>query len=193
MYCKRCGKQFADTAKFCPSCGMQVAGYVEQGNPPVYASPTAPTAKESSQGMKWFKFVIYVQLFLSALISLGMAIVYATGYQYRTAQSSPDLVYGFFPELQTVDICFAVVYAILAVFAIVVRFQLSGFKRNAWKGYLAYLAAGVIAVIGYIIATSMIAGKSMLDTNMVSSLTANIILIVVNFIYFNKRDYLFTN
>jgi len=193
MYCKRCGKQFSDTARFCPACGTEASGSNERGNPTLYTPSSTPTSEEQPQGMKWFKFVIYVQLFLSALLSLGTAIMYATGYQYTSAQSSPDLIYGIFPELHTVDASFAVVYVALAIIAIAVRFRLSGYKRNAWKGYLAYLAAGVIAVIAYIIAASTIVGESMFDMSMTSSLAANIVLIIVNFIYFNKRDHLFVN
>ena len=49
-----------------PNYGGQ--NYNQQYNQPIYTNPS--TVSSNGLGMKWYKFIIYVQLFLSALTGL---------------------------------------------------------------------------------------------------------------------------
>ena len=93
-------------------------------------------------GMGWYKFVIYFQLFASALINGIAGIVALTGAHY---EGEADLVYTFIPSLSTVDKLYGIVLIALAVFAIIVRFQLAQFKKTGPKFYLLLLLISGIA------------------------------------------------
>ena len=91
MQCRQCGIELPDTVRFCPACGAKAPDIADQPIPTVYGPQPIPISQPL--GMKWFKFVIYAQLFLSALLSLATAFMYATGYQYTAAGGLawPDL------------------------------------------------------------------------------------------------------
>lgn len=84
MYCQFCGKQIPDQAKFCPECGADLApgslrraagrhavlpcraGRLRSNRPcRPQGTPHPPPRSASSRApaaMKWFKFIIYFQL-----------------------------------------------------------------------------------------------------------------------------------
>ena len=72
--------------------------------------------------MKWFKFIIYVQLFLSALgnLILGIGLLAGTAYGEYSG-----LVYAVAPALRAVDVVIGLALLALAAAAIVVRQRLA--------------------------------------------------------------------
>ena len=134
-------------------------------------------------GMGWYKFVIYFQLFASALINGIAGIVALTGAHY---EGEADLVYTFIPSLSTVDKLYGIVLIALAVFAIIVRFQLAQFKKTGPKFYLLLLLISGIASLIYLIAAGAIVSQ-------ISQLIVSAALLVANYIYFQKRSNLFVN
>lgn len=221
MFCPACGRQLSDDARFCPGCGSPVtpASPETTPGPPAADGPVCPEAAPTpqapqpaqpmpqptpqpptfeatngtAQGMKWFKFVIYAQLFLSAAASLLNAFALFTGASYG---DSADLVYTFYSGLRAVDILFAIIYVALAGAAIYVRMRLAKFRRDAPSLYLMFLAASLAAQILYAVFVMVVIGISpidMFDISTVTSTITTVVLIVANKVYFERRAHLFVN
>ena len=149
MYCRFCGKQIPDHAKFCPECGADLApapsAAPPEGTPSFPAAPAAsvepamppqgtpdPAAAfgviaAPRRGMKWFKFIIYFQLWAGMLVNLVTAGKYFTGAYY---EGNAEMVYRVFPALQPLDIVMGVVCLALAVYAVVVQRALAKFRAK---------------------------------------------------------------
>ncbi len=140
--------------------------------------------------MKWYKFIIYVQLFLTALLNLGSAVSYFTGNQYR---GNVDAVYATFPGMKTLDTLMGVASIAVAVFGVIVRQKLAGFKKEGPRWYLILFGVSAVASVLYLIAGSNITGINLMDSSSVSSIAVSIVMIVVNKSYFDKRQELFVN
>ena len=175
--------------------GGQMNGYPAPpsgGKIPAYT--TAPDGRQV--GMNWFKFIIYVQLFLSAIVGLYNGIQLLTGSHY---QGYKDMVYSMFDGLKGADTVFGLCFLVLAGFAIFTRFQLAGFKTMGPRFYLGYLAGVVGITIIYIIVVGGILSKygagvsDILTPSTVANIVTSIVLIFVNFIYFKNRKHLFVN
>ena len=225
MFCPKCGAQMEDNAPFCRYCGQSLTQQPTYQQPvqqptyqqpvyqqpvyqqpvqqptyqqptyqqPAYQQPGAPLNHAPDMPMKWFKFVIYVQLFLAALVNLGSAVQALTGSQYN---GEADLVYAFFPALKTADTLYGILCIAAAVFAIVTRFQLSGYRANGPKFYIGLLVANIVIPIIYgVMASSAMSGfdTSSIWSSTAGSMVGSVILLVCNIIYFNKRKHLFVN
>lgn len=154
MYCRFCGKQIPDQAKFCPECGADLApapsAAPPESTPSFPAAPAAPVEPAMPpqgtpdpaaafgviaaprRGMKWFKFIIYFQLWAGMLVNLVTAGKYFTGAYY---EGNAEMVYRVFPALQPLDIVMGVVCLALAVYAVVVQRALAKFRA---KGPMMY-------------------------------------------------------
>ncbi len=139
--------------------------------------------------MRWFRFIIYIQLFLAALVWFGNANKYLTGSYLGEYL---EVVYGTFPWLKTVDICYACANFILAGYCIFVRQHLATFKKHAVLEYLSIPVAAIIIPLAYNIIISVLS-----DTNNVDSVAFIIQVVVItvytvlNYVYFDKRKELF--
>lgn len=236
MFCPNCGKQIPDQSVFCPSCGtrVQAAAPQQPGAPqasmpqqPDAPQPPAPTGMQPTPyqqpvpyvaqpalPMKWYKFVIWVQLFLSALVSAGSAFLLLTGAQYG---GDSDLAYSMIGGLRVVDIIFALAQIGIAVFAIYVRQQLAGFKKGAPELYLRFIIIANVVSISYNLIvvwlavstlTRFLPGANFFDAlgmllessstqaslfQLIVSVIAVIVMYFLNRTYFNKRAHLFVN
>ncbi len=216
MFCTNCGRQLANGSTYCPFCSTALAPRPQQtpepraemppasdpgalyprqsepyGQQPARPVPTDP--RDDPRGMKWFKFIIYFQLFANALINLANAVAVLTGAPY---QGAADTVYAVSPAQQAVDIVYGVLCLALAVLGVCTRFALSGFKRRGPGLYLGLIAGNILVPILYMLLSSVfthIPLTSRLDVNGVVSLAANVAMLVVNRIYFDKRSDLFVN
>ena len=140
--------------------------------------------------MKWYKFVIYVQLFLTALLNIGSAVSFFGGTQY---QGNVDAVYETFPGMKTLDMLMGVASIAVAVFCVIVRQKLADFKKEGPDWYLILLGASAAISVLYLIAGTNITGINLMDSSSVSSIVVSVVLIVVNKSYFDKRKELFVN
>ena len=124
MFCKKCGTQLPDGAKFCPSCGATQESYPTPL--PCSASDQQsgqqPPLNTCSYPMKWYKALIYVILFLSALMNAAYGITLLTGAHY---DGMAALVYMAFGSLRTLDGFVGLLSIALAVAAIVTRQKLA--------------------------------------------------------------------
>ena len=196
MFCKKCGTQLPDGAKFCPSCGA-----TQESHPtplPCSASDRQsgqqPPLNTCSYPMKWYKALIYVILFLSALMNAAYGITLLTGAHY---DGMAALVYMAFGSLRTLDGFVGLLSIALAVAAIVTRQKLAHFKRESltWllMTYIAGAAGGLIYVIGANAILGGLVDFSEIIAQQVTTLIGSIIMVALNYVYFTKRASLFVN
>lgn len=203
MFCKFCGKEISEGSVFCMNCGKPVQDMVppvQNMAPPVQnmASPVqnmAPPVQQHTtpaQSMKWFKFIVYFQLFFVAVIMLVNLVNSVTGLRYGTNAS---VVYLYYEELQVIDILYGILCLFFAGLAIFVQQWLIRYKSSAWVLYLFYVGVTNGVNLLYLLVTNIIIGQSIahLVGNMVGVLIVPAIYIPLNYIYFNKRRHLFVN
>ena len=216
MYCRFCGTKIPDNVKFCPECGANLApvpsAAPEESAPAAPAAPEIPTpfdptpydpapysadsfasadvAAAPQRGMKWFKFIIYFQLWASMLVYLVTAGKYLTGAYY---EGNAEMVYRFFPALQPLDIVMGVVCLALAVYAVVVQRALAKFRaKGPMMYYLMYIVNTAVTVL-YLIIGSIIIGQSAFTAEVAGSIIGSLVMIFINIPYFNNRKHLFVN
>ncbi len=211
MYCRFCGTKIPDNVKFCPECGANLApvpsAAPEESAPAAPAAPEIPTpydpapysadpfasadvAAAPQRGMKWFKFIIYFQLWASMLVYLVTAGKYLTGAYY---EGSAEMVYDFFPALQPLDIVMGVFCLALAVYAVVVQRALAKFRA---KGPMMYYLMYIVSLAGtalYLLIGSIILGQSAFTAETAGSFLGALVMIFINIPYFNNRKHLFVN
>ena len=218
MFCQNCGAQLPEYSNFCPNCGYQ-QGYQPtqdinqyyQGNEPTqwadqqnqFRNDTLyqnfarfnPFEKNQTQvgaglPMKWFEFVVKIQLFLSAAISFVDGVISVTGLQYGDSREGVyEHVYGS----QEIDIVCGVVSIALAVYAIYVRQSLVRYKAGAPTLYILFLIFYFVNDIIEPIFSTIVSGMSMFGIASYSSIITTAIMVYCNVIYFKKRQYMFVN
>ncbi len=154
-----------------------------------------PTGAYSfSQPMKWYKFIIYFQLFAAMVLNIISGISAFTGAQYG---DDTGLVYYYYDGLKTVDILMGIACILLAVGDLVARQKLSGFKRDAIRWYLGVMAATAVVTVVYLIAVCAVTGLSVTNVmgqgNLRISIWTAVVMIAVNYTYFQKRRNMFCN
>ena len=202
MFCPHCGANIADNSVYCPYCNGNIseeARASSQNESPYYiAGNQATPPKEANplndpRGMKWFKFIIYVQLFLAAIMNTLTAVSVLSGNVYS---GKAEQVYSTFPKMKGADIFYGVCLLAIAAFAIFVRFRLAGFYRNGPAMYYSLQVASLVVSVGYVFIASLILGVSfgsMMNVSSSASLVTSIVMLVVNINYFGKRSDLFVN
>lgn len=213
MYCRFCGTKIPDNVKFCPECGANLAPASAPSAAPEESAPVVPMAPENAaapamphgtpdpsaaigviatpqRGMKWFKFIIYFQLWAGMLVNLVTAVKYFTGAYY---EGSAEMVYTFFPALQPLDIVMGVFCLALAVYAVVVQRALAKFRtKGPMMYYLMYIVSTASTVL-YLLIGSLIIGQSAFTAETAGSFTGSLFMIFINIPYFNNRKHLFVN
>lgn len=215
MYCNNCGTQMADGAKFCPKCGIkmdiqnpanqnpvnQSMGNQNMGNQISnnnYQPTPAPVYYATDSGelpMRWYKFVIWVQLFLNALLNIVSGIMTMTGAHYQGQATVVYMVYG---RLKGLDIVIGIMMLVLAGGAIWVRQMLSKFQKMGPTAYIILIASNGIVSLIYVIMASAIIRLNAFSATVISQIVAGIVvasiaLCICNYIYFNKRKSMFVN
>lgn len=213
MYCSNCGKQIENPqSKFCPMCGAVLDIQGERYNSQTtsnYSSGMNNYQQEtnnysqnynnnfqSNLSMKWYKFVIYFALIIGDIYMACNAINTMTGNIYGMEDVS--ILYETFPTLKSVDIVFGIIWIAYAFGAFYVRKQLVGFKSNAIKLFLIYIALVPIVSTLYTVIQIRITEISFSDieggaSSIIGEWLGVIVCVVLNYIYFNKRKHMFTN
>ena len=216
MYCRFCGTKIPDNVKFCPKCGASLApvpsAAPEESVPAAPAAPEIPTpydptpydpapysadpfasadvAAVPQRGMKWFKFIIYFQLWAGMLVNLVTAGKYFTGAYY---EGNAEMVYRFFPALQPLDIVMGVVCLALAVYAVVVQRALAKLRAKGPMMYYLMYIVNTAATVLYLLIGSIIIGQSAFTAEVAGSIIGSLVMLFVNIPYFNNRKHLFVN
>ncbi len=200
MFCQNCGKEIRDNTLFCPYCGTSTkAGTVENhaasGTPGTSGISTAPrqnTMTSTEMGMKWYKWVIWVQLFLTALSSVFMGISLLTGKQIVDV----SFIYTLLGTLKVLNVIFGIIYVVLAVMSILVRNQLAHYKTGAPSNYLHLLI--ILWVVGavYPIIVSLVTNTFSVFGDILKTIPSIIFFVIyytLNRTYFRKRESMFCN
>lgn len=212
MYCRFCGKQIPDNAMFCSECGANLAPAPstapEESAPAVPMASDVPTAPAMppqgtpdpaaavgviatpQRGMKWFKFIIYFQLWASLLSALIAAEKYFTGAYY---EGYADWAYSFYCGLRELDICMGILYIALGVYAVFVQRSLAKLRAKGPVMYYSFCAASIALALLNVIAASLIVGYSLFSADIAAELAPSVILLFINIRYFNNRKHLFVN
>ena len=203
MFCRFCGTQIPDSVKFCPNCGANLAPAAPAETPASngYTFTPAPAAPEQNampsctytapvRGMKWFKFIIYFQLWVGMLANLVDAGKFFTGGFY---EGSAELVYAYYPALKPLDIVMGIFCLTLAVYAVVVQRSLAKFRAEGPKMYYILLGASIAVTLLYLLVGSIILGESVFSLDTGVNLIVSVVMIFVNLQYFNNRGHLFVN
>lgn len=206
MYCSNCGGIVPDGQYTCPNCGAYVGSTGQTYNAPNqnmqqgYYQNNIPYTQQSVQpelGMKWFKFVIYFQLFLSALVNIINGFRISTGLHYGVTSRQLDYIYNHFDGLKMLDVCIGICIVVLGVLALITRFMLSGYKKCGPSMYIGLLIANIVIGFIYIAAFYFIVSSVSPDVSISGdtfiTLETNMTLLVLNIIYFKKRKHLFVN
>ncbi len=203
MICKKCGSEIAEGSLFCPGCGSKL----DETTVEVAPKETLDTNKETPSStiippqnkelpMGWYKFLINFSLFVGAILNILGALPMLTGTTYGSAEDAA-LVYAVFPGIQSVDVVYGLLCIALGAFQIYTRFRLSGFHENGPKFLLAsYIGVIAVNLFYYIGLNSVIPAEYMADidtTSIISGIISSAIFAVINYIYFKKREHLFTN
>lgn len=187
MFCRFCGKELPEGARFCNNCG-RIADVM----------PLQQTVR--SRPMAWFKFIIYFQLFANAAGNLIIAFMWITGLHYG---ESAGLYYEVCPPLKAVDVIYGLICIACAVGAILVRQKLAHYKKNAPTWYIGFIAVSLIlslisSVAVYVAVT--FASEGYLEIKLAELMRYAVIVIAgvcfhipLNYVYFIKRKDLFVN
>lgn len=212
MYCRKCGYDIPEGGVFCPNCGTHVdPGMEDLPKNNKYASESEKTynnvrtdkrkqtaknqqaAVDSTQlPMKWYKFIIYVQLFLFALLNVGNGVQYLQGLQYGADAARVYSYYG--SGLKNADMAEGIACIVLAAAAIVVRQQLKKFKKGAATNYILLNVAQIVVMIIYAAVFTSVTGINAFEDSSVSaSCMSSVVMILANVKYFKNRKHLFVN
>lgn len=149
----------------------------------------APVQPELS--MKWHKFLICFSLWAGAVLNVLNGVMVMTGMQY---DGRAEMVYAHFDGLQLVDILYGVLLLAAAVYGIVVRFQLAGYKASGVSG-LTKLYGLVIGIeVFYAVFAGVMLGMDMMGEMMgtlVRSVAPMAVMLFVNRSYYKKREHMF--
>ena len=141
--------------------------------------------------MKWHNFLIYFSLWAGAVLSVVSSITYFTGAHY---QGSASLVYSFYSGLRLIDLLMGLACVGLAVFGILTRFALAGYKAKGPRMLMICYAANAAASVLYLLLVSAVTGMALsevLDSSTIGSLVGSIAMIFINNNYYSKRAELF--
>lgn len=158
--------------------------------------PIQSQMQQKSLGMKWFKFLIYFQLFIASLVSLLTGVFLFTGKIYTGASAEEvELLYMYFPNLKIFNLCMGVVYVVLCILYLITRFMLSGYRKAGPAMLIAmYVGSFLISVLLVLITLQLVGGVVYeINVTTIASVVTSIVMIVCNIIYFKKRKHLFIN
>ena len=214
-FCNHCGKPVPDNAAFCPGCGSRLTPAAPNGaynsnaqqqprvqvpqvqTPPTqqYNAPPAPDfTKPQALPMNYYKFAIWVQLFLGALVYAVQGLGLLFGFWYEAVSGiNAQWFYLFVPAMLIVDILFGLLYLAMAVGAVYTRQQMAHFKKNGPDLYYLFLIAGMVLSFLYAVLQGIICSTGSGISSAISSLVGSGVVLVLCRIYFEKRRSMFCN
>lgn len=217
MFCKYCGGQVGGDARFCEHCGQKLNYKSSEGSRSEAAVKSAaqscteavsPARLEVSEQiksketaielpMKWHRFLSCFALWAAALINLMNGFSLLNGGQYG---GEAETVYSNAPALKTLDtVCGAVMLA-AAVFAFFTAYSLLTMKKGAPKLLLTVYVIAIVLQLGYAIPAAIIIKNAVRTADVSRGILSGAgnalfagIMLIVNMLYYNKREHLFVN
>lgn len=163
MYCTKCDTPNSDNAVYCKTCGAKLPAPADTEYKPV-ENPRVP-----SYPMKWFSFLIYFQLFVSAAVNVIDGILNLAGIK---------------SNLGLLRIPMGIFSIAMGLYAAFVRFSLAGYRRRGPVYFKVFLFLVTLSQTMLSLLTGGIPGG-------LAALITNGIYMALNFTYFNKRQDLF--
>ena len=170
---------------------QQNGGYQQQ-KPDIMTLANSYSSTPGNYPLKWFKFLIYFSLWASAVLNTVNALNLFRGAEYGEFKAA---FYSNYPALRPLDYSFAVVCLGFAGFSIFTRFRLAGFKKNAPKLLLLlYIVSAAVSILYNLLLKAVLGMNVELDYVVITSqIITSVFMIIVNSIYFKKREDLFIN
>lgn len=172
----------------------------------IYANPQAESISRIAMPMKWHKFLVGFLLWFGGVMDIINGITGLTGGQYNRemGDGAAKIVYAAFPGLKTVDVIYGILVIGLGIFGFVTAYRLLYKLKGSPKLLLILYAASAVISIVYLIIGMVILNNASnahgveLDTGRfilqaIWTAIIAVLLIVLNRIYYRKREYLFVN
>lgn len=194
MKCSNCGNEIMDGQMTCYICGE----ILETTDQPLESHEDYRWEKDNIfqpvPNMIWYKIILW-ELFLEAILCLRSAYKLFIGgrYQYNGKNIS-GLVYAIYGDLKVIDCIFGMIFLLMAVYAIVVHFQLKAYKKKAPALYLIYIGLSLARYLLYKTLVAWVYGLTLVDlltVRYVEGFVYWVFLLFFNMYYFRSRNYLF--
>ena len=207
-FCANCGAMIEESVKFCPDCGAAVDQPTEQSayqqpieqpayqqpiEQPAYQQPTEqPVYRQSvvedkykGFKMKWYKFLVYFLLCKQYDISAGQ-------------EGLADTVYQIFPAMRIGDIVCGILILCIALLGILAAVNLLQLKAIGPKLVTAVYGGGLITtliniVFSLTLTKGMLSLGDVLTPAVIGSIAGATLMLVLNRVYFKKRESVFVN
>ena len=166
--CHKCGYPLTSTQQVCPHCGKA-------------------TTEKDTYGMKWYKFLIHFGLFANAVGNVIGAMIYFKG---GVLGGLADLLYKEFIGFQAINFICSMAYIGLAIMTLVTRNALYRHERQGPKLLFALYILNAAIAGSYAFFASAVAGQTSSGWFIASAFC--FVMAIVNNIYFEKREDMFT-
>ncbi len=190
--CPSCNKECDTNHTFCPHCGHSAPS---ENETPLHENGVLSNSLSNSnlEPMRYFQFIIYFQLFITAGFCLFSAFSILTSEAFH-----PSLRY--YPEYETkfkvLRISYHVAMLSLGVDALVTRWHLANFKAKGPTYYIRYLIVNTVFTLIFMVWSNILLSEVGLWANQiftVAGIIANSIMALACCIYFDEREHLFVN
>lgn len=138
--------------------------------------------------MKWYWFIVHIQLLLSTLSFFLNGYMYLTGAFYGDQAAT---LYGTYPGMSLLDKGFGIFAIVMAVLAIFTRMKLKDYREGAPKQLIMLYILSLLGTIVYIGVEMAIVGQNLITSDLIMSITVSMFMIIVNIYYFRNRRHLF--
>ena len=191
--CRICGTENEDTNKFCPECGasFELPPFVYEEE--TVSSGYVPPPMERHYPMKWHKFLMIVW-FYGGFLGIVRGLLIVSGIIYHLYGMDPVIVYKFHPMLEYVDLIYGIVSVALSTYQIIMANRLHLFCKNGPLLMIIFLILSITSSFFYLIASNAAIGRISITLVHDFLLTAAFIpYMIINIIYYQKRQDLFVN
>ena len=191
--CRICGTENEDTNKFCPECGasFELPPFVYEEE--TVSSGYVPPPMERHYPMKWHKFLMIVW-FYGGFLGIVRGLLIVSGIIYHLYGMDPVIVYKFHPKLEYVDLIYGIVSVALSTYQIIMANRLHLFCKNGPLLMIIFLILSITSSFFYLIASNAAIGRISITIVHDFLLTAALIpYMIINIIYYQKRQDLFVN
>ncbi len=194
--CSRCGAELTEGAKYCTNCGAAVRPRTIDALVVPITSPQRDFLKKiqyaEDRPMTWFKFLVYFQLIIASfgLICIGIARVGGLPLnEYERLHLAQ--IYLAYPALRTLDALIGLALIASAICLFFARQWMAKGRKKGIKWYLCTWFAISAARLLYALLSYAITGT--FDPAEVPAFIYEIVFIVLNKVYFDKRAEMFSD
>ena len=193
--CMNCGAEIEDVSNFCPFCGTRCEdskGAEEAEHHPAENSNDSSEIKTNPYPMKWHNFLMVVMI-LSAIATIINGAGILAGSEYMNQGIDMTGVYILYPGLKSCDMFYGVMLIAMGVFQFTVRSRLKHFRANGPGSLKVLYILAIISGLIYMIWATSATKTSYFNSSNLSSIGSSAILLMINSIYYSKRNELFVN